>query len=151
MSALAVKRLDHISFTVGDLERSVAFYQRFGLELFKSYRCEGPDTDEGTATENAAMDIVWLRLSSGEGPMLELIRYLHYPATRSALNSRVGAAHLCFAVEDVVVVYERLRAEGIESLSAPHEDEFGVRWVYFRDPDGNVVEILQDPPPSSPV
>ena len=149
MSTVAVKRLDHVSFTVGDLSRSVGFYQRFGLQPIKSYSAEGSDTDEGTATTNAAMEIVWLRSESGNGPMLELIRYLNYPIDRSVLNSNVGAAHLCFAVEDVWGAYERLDADGIEFLSAPHRDEFGVQWVYFRDPDGNVVEMIEDPPGSA--
>jgi catechol 2,3-dioxygenase-like lactoylglutathione lyase family enzyme len=146
MSTVAVKRLDHVSFTVGDLNRSVAFYQRFGLQPIKSYSAEGSDTDEGTATTNAAMEIVWLGSEAGDGPMLELIRYLNYPIERSVRNSKVGAAHLCFAVEDVWSAYERLDADGIEFLSAPHRDEFGVQWVYFRDPDGNVVEMIEDPP-----
>jgi|SRR5450755_906885 hypothetical protein len=72
MSTVAVKRLDHVSFTVGDLNQSVvAFYQRFRLQPIKSYSAEGSDTDEGTATTNAAMEIVWLGSESGNGPMLE--------------------------------------------------------------------------------
>jgi hypothetical protein len=65
MSTVAVKRLDHVSFTVGDLNQSVAFYQRFRSQPIKSYSAEGSDTDEGTATTNAAMEIVWLGSESG--------------------------------------------------------------------------------------
>lgn len=139
-----VQRLDHVSFTVGDLDRSVAFYRRFGFEPLKQYRSAGADADEGTATTNADMDIVWLRLPT-ETVMLELIRYLNYPAERAAINSRVGAAHLCFAVDDVAGAYDELSSTGVEFLSRPHEDAAGTRWVYFRDPDGNTVELIQDP------
>jgi catechol 2,3-dioxygenase-like lactoylglutathione lyase family enzyme len=142
---MRVTRVDHVSFTVGDSERSVAFYRRFGLEPVKRYRSAGPEVDEGADTPNADMDIVWLALP-GERVMLELIRYIHHPAERSAHNSKVGAAHLCFCVEDVFGAYEELSADGVRFLSAPHEDEFGVRWVYMRDPDGNSVELIQDPP-----
>jgi catechol 2,3-dioxygenase-like lactoylglutathione lyase family enzyme len=140
-----VQRIDHVSFTVGELERSIAFYGRFGFEPFKRYVSAGPEVDEGADTPNADMEIVWLR-RPGERMMLELIRYLRHPAERSAPNSKVGAAHLCFAIDDVFGAHAQLSAEGIAFLSAPHEDEFGVRWVYLRDPDGNAVELIQDPP-----
>jgi catechol 2,3-dioxygenase-like lactoylglutathione lyase family enzyme len=58
----------------------------------------------------------------------------------------VGAAHLCFAVSDLRDSYDELRADGVEFLSEPREDQFGTGWVYMRDPDGNTVELLQDPP-----
>lgn len=148
LAVVKVTRIDHVSFTVGELERSIAFYRRFGFEEFKSYVSAGPVVDEGAATPNADMNIVWLR-RPGERVMLELIRYIHHPAARSAHNSRVGAAHLCFAIDDVYGAYDDLQADGIEFLSAPHEDEFGVRWVYLRDPDGNAVELIQDPPTPS--
>jgi catechol 2,3-dioxygenase-like lactoylglutathione lyase family enzyme len=141
---MEVTRVDHVSFTVGELERSTAFYSRFGFEPYKRYVSAGPDVDEGTATENADMEIVWLKHPLG-GPMLELIRYMNYPAERSALNSRVGAAHLCFATSDIAAAQEELRTAGAQFLSAPHQDEFGMRWVYLRDPDGNAVELVQDP------
>ena len=139
-----VHRLDHVSFTVGELDRSIAFYRRFGFEPLKRYPQAGPDVDEGTATANADMDIAWLGRPT-ESVMLELIRYLNYPADRAATNSRVGAAHLCFAVDDIAAAYDELCSAGMEFLSQPHQDAAGTRWVYLRDPDGNTVELIQDP------
>jgi catechol 2,3-dioxygenase-like lactoylglutathione lyase family enzyme len=143
-----VQRVDHVSFTVGDVERSMVFYGRFGFEQYKRYVSAGPEVDAGADTRRADMDIQWLKHPLG-GPMLELIRYVHHPADRSAHNSRVGAAHLCFAIDDVVGAHAELSADGLEFLSDPNEDEFGVRWVYLRDPDGNAVELIQDPPAPS--
>lgn len=140
-----VRRVDHLSFTVGDLERSAEFYGRFGFEPLKHYTSAGPEVDEGADTERADMDIQWLQHPLG-GPMLELIRYVHHDAGRAAHNSKVGAAHLCFCVEDVSAAFGALVSDGVEPLSDPHEDAFGVRWVYLRDPDGNAVELIQDPP-----
>ncbi len=141
---MRVLHLDHVSFTVEDPQRSAQFYQRFGFEPFKEYFAAGPDVDEGTDTVDADMNIVWLR-RPGEHTMLELIQYVNHGGGPAALNSKVGAAHLCFQVEDVDASYAELRAEGIRFLSAPHEDKFGVHWVYMRDPDGNTVEMLQLP------
>ena len=145
-----VQRVDHISFTVGEIDRSVAFYERFGFTRVKRYVSAGPEVDAGADTERADMDIQWLRHDLG-GPMLELIRYLHHPVNQAAHNSNVGAAHLCFAIDDVFSAYQDLSDAGVTFLSPPNEDEFGVRWVYLRDPDHNAVELIQDPPEASPV
>lgn len=139
-----ILRMDHVSFTVGDLQRSTDFYTRFGFEPLKRYASAGPDVDEGSETEKADMDIQWLRHPLG-GPMMELIRYVHHPAGRSVHNSKVGAAHICFSVEDISAAFDVLVSQGVEPLSDPHEDESGLNWVYLRDPDGNVVELIQDP------
>jgi catechol 2,3-dioxygenase-like lactoylglutathione lyase family enzyme len=139
-----IVRIDHVSFTVADLESSARFYERLGFERFKDYLSAGPAAEEGTGTPGAEIEIQWLRHPEGEA-MLELLRYREQPTEPAAHNSQVGAAHLCICVEDVNAEHQRLSGEGVTFVSPPHEDEFGVVWVYMRDPDGNVVELLQDP------
>ena len=141
---MKIVRIDHFSFTVADLERTTEFYERLGFEPFKDYVSAGPDAEEGTGTPGAEIEIQWLRHPEGEA-MLELLRYRDQTAGTAAHNSAVGAAHLCLCVGDVASEHQRLEGEGVEFVSPPHADEFGVRWVYMRDPDGNVVELLQDP------
>jgi catechol 2,3-dioxygenase-like lactoylglutathione lyase family enzyme len=139
---MKVKNIDHMSFTVADMERSLAFYQRLGFEPDKRYISTGPDAAEGTDTPEADIDVGWLRHPEG-GPMLELLRYQNKAAGRSVHNSEVGAAHICLNVEDVEAAYADLKCGGVPFVSAPHSDQYGVTWVYMRDPDGNVVELLQ--------
>jgi catechol 2,3-dioxygenase-like lactoylglutathione lyase family enzyme len=136
--------IDHMSFTVSDLDETNAFFGKLGFEPVKRYVSAGPEADEGTETPDANIDISWLAHPQG-GPKLELLRYQNQPTGRAAHNSQVGAAHLCIRIEDVNSEYERLSGEEVTFVSAPHEDEFGVVWVYLRDPDGNVVELLQEP------
>jgi catechol 2,3-dioxygenase-like lactoylglutathione lyase family enzyme len=141
MTNLDVKRLDHVSYTVSDLDRSVAFYAQFGYEPVNRYAASGPELDVAVATENADMDIQVMRRP--DGGMLELISYVRQPSERAARNSVVGAAHLAFVVGDIQAAYEELTAEGVEFLSEPNTDRYGERWVYFRDPDGITVELMQ--------
>ncbi len=136
--------IDHMSFTVSDLEASNEFFAKLGFEPLRRYVSAGPAADEGTGTVDADVDISWLGHPQG-GPKLELLRYQNEPAGKAAHNSQVGAAHLCLRVEDVNAEYERLSGEGVTFVSAPHSDEFGVVWVYMRDPDGNAVELVQEP------
>jgi catechol 2,3-dioxygenase-like lactoylglutathione lyase family enzyme len=142
--SMKIKRFDHFSFTVADLADSNEFYERLGFEPHKSYISAGRDAEEGTETKDAEIEISWLRHPDG-GPMLELLRYRNMPVSAAAHNSTVGAAHICLCVEDVNSEVDRLRSEGVTFVSPPHSDDFGVIWVYMRDPDGNVVELLQDP------
>jgi catechol 2,3-dioxygenase-like lactoylglutathione lyase family enzyme len=141
---MKVKDIDHMSFTVADVDRSSAFYQQLGFEPHKRYVSAGRDAEEGTDSPGADIDIGWLRHSQG-GPMLELLRYQNCPAGTAAHNSEVGAAHMCVRVEDVLSAYDELTRAGVSFVSAPHTDQYGVSWVYMRDPDGNVVELLQTP------
>jgi catechol 2,3-dioxygenase-like lactoylglutathione lyase family enzyme len=136
--------IDHMSFTVSDLEMTNAFFAKLGFEPVQRYVSSGPAADEGTGTDDADIDISWLSHPQG-GPKLELLRYQNEPTGKAAHNSQVGAAHLCLRVENVNAEYERLSSEGVTFVSAPHADEFGVVWVYMRDPDGNVVELIQEP------
>ena len=148
MSAIEVRRVDHVSYTVGDVDRSVAFYARLGFEPVNRYAEAGPHVDRGAGTENADMDIQLLR-HAVDGLMLELIRYIHHPAERAARNSVVGAAHMGFVVADMDSAYAALVADGVEFLSAPNVDQYGEKWVYMRDPDGIAVELMQPSPDSA--
>lgn len=141
---MKIVRVDHVSFTVAELERSTRFYEQLGFERFKDYVSAGADAEEGTDTPGAEIEIQWLRHPEGE-TMIELLRYRDQPTDPAVHNSQVGAAHLCLCVEDVDSEYERLSGEGVTFISAPHRDDHGVAWVYMRDPDGNVAELVQDP------
>jgi catechol 2,3-dioxygenase-like lactoylglutathione lyase family enzyme len=141
---MRVKRIDHVSFTVGDVDASASFYEQLGYRRTKRFVSAGPQVDEAAQIDHADMEIQWLEHPAG-APMLELIRYIKHPAERAAHNSKVGAAHLCLAVEDLLQAYAELSEAGVEFNSEPNTDDFGMRWVYSRDPDGNVLELVQDP------
>jgi catechol 2,3-dioxygenase-like lactoylglutathione lyase family enzyme len=141
MTNLDVKRVDHVSYTVSDIDRSVDFYSKFGYRPVNRYAASGPELDVAVATENADMEIQVMRRP--DGGMLELISYVRQPSERAARNSVVGAAHLAFVVGDIQAAYEELTADGVEFLSEPNTDRYGEKWVYFRDPDGITVELMQ--------
>ena len=148
MSAIEVMRVDHFSYTVGDIDRSLAFYAKLGFEPVNRYAEAGPHVDRGAATENADMDIQLLR-HGADGVMLELIRYTRHPARRAPRNNVVGAAHIAFVVADMDSAYAALVADGVEFLSEPNTDQYGEKWVYMRDPDGIAVELMQPAPGSA--
>ena len=51
----------------------------------------------------------------------------------------------CTGADDVDVVYEELKAKGVEFMSAPRNmPGWFMRCVYFRDPEGNLFEISSE-------
>jgi catechol 2,3-dioxygenase-like lactoylglutathione lyase family enzyme len=56
-----------------------------------------------------------------------------------------GWRHLAFQVDNVDQTYQRLQAEGVEFLTEPFTyDPPGYRIAFFRDPEGNILELYQD-------
>ncbi len=53
-----------------------------------------------------------------------------------------GLRHLAIAVSDFDAVYSRLKAMGVPFVSEP-VDSKGVKLVFFTDPDGNYLHLLQ--------
>lgn len=45
-------------------------------------------------------------------------------------------------VDDVDAAYERVRAAGAEIVHPLQDEQWGVRRFFFRDPDGNVVNVV---------
>lgn len=53
-----------------------------------------------------------------------------------------GITHICLEVEDIQGEYERLKAAGMP-FNCPPQSQEGSSMVYGRDPDGNVVELIE--------
>ena len=138
--------VDHVSFTVSDMDRSLTFYgEGLGFELLSDRTVEGKFPETVTALEGARMRIAHLQ---AHGQRLELIEYLapkgQSPAPRTC---DVGSAHICFIVDDIGGVMEKLRSCGARFVSeamavvgGPNE---GNQMVYFLDPDGIPMELTQ--------
>jgi catechol 2,3-dioxygenase-like lactoylglutathione lyase family enzyme len=135
----SIQGIHHVSLTVADVDRSIAFYRRFGLELETRGDTSGPDVEEGTGVPGAELDEAFL---SGANVRLELIRYKDMESRKAPGNNTVGSAHVCFLVQNMHEVYEELRGAGVEFVSAPHR-QGKLDWVYLKDPDGITVELLE--------
>ena len=59
--------------------------------------------------------------------------------------AKPGLSHICFQVDDCHAEFERLKAAGMTFHASALKMPGGGVFAYGRDPDGNVVEILQLP------
>ena len=142
----------HVGLTVADLDRSVAFYRDvLGLEFQGELFMEGPETELLFARPGTRARVAYLR-GKGllEGPPVELIQFVPPDILREPGDLfRSSISEICFQTADIRAAYETLRARGVEFLSEPQafdfsKDGFGKSLaVYFRDPDGIILELMQ--------
>lgn len=132
MLPFALKNIDHLVLRVASLERSIAFYESVvGCQVVKRRD-----------------DLGLVHLGAGRS-LIDLV----------SLDGRLGALggagpgregrnvdHLCLRIEpfDAQALIAHLRACGVEPLG-PVKDNFGAEGIgpslYFKDPDGNVIEF----------
>jgi catechol 2,3-dioxygenase-like lactoylglutathione lyase family enzyme len=140
----------HVGITVRDLDKSVHFYHDLlGLEITTepSPWFEEPELGHGVGVPGAALRQVCLRLGD---TMLELLEYRTPPSgtERPLLSHCLGASHVAFQVDDIAASKAELERKGVQFYSDVNVVDEGVlagwRWVYFADPDGYPLELVEN-------
>ncbi len=140
--------VNHTSFTVSDLDRSISFYRNFlGLELISLTGRDPAFSEKVTGIPGANLKIAYLQ---APGHRLELIQYLSPSGEKlDCRTNNIGSAHLAFNVDNLPALYADLKAKGVqfksEPLEVPAGPNKGTMAVYFTDPDGITLEFLQAP------
>lgn len=143
-----------IGIVCRDLPRLRRFYEdALGL-AFVSELQVGADKAAASALSSQAYTVVRLQASSGE--RIKLLQ-AQGAATESAqgphagqglprhILDRSGLAYLTFIVEDIDAAIDRLSAAGVEWMTGTERVEVrpGVYLAFCRDPEGNVLELVQ--------
>ncbi|MFB6185144.1 MAG: VOC family protein [Haloarculaceae archaeon] len=131
----------HVGVTVADLDRAVDFYRDvLDLNVLDRFEVAGEAFATGVGVENATGRFAHL---DGGGARVELVEYdpVGADATGGAIND-TGAKHLGLAVEDLDVRYEEL-PDDVETVSEPQTTASGTRICFLRDPEGNLVELIE--------
>jgi catechol 2,3-dioxygenase-like lactoylglutathione lyase family enzyme len=82
-------------------------------------------------------------------PYGERIKLLAAPSTTTGgpgewLLARAGLAYVTFIIRGIDDWYARLKARGIRVASdGPVENRPGLRVLFFKDPEGNVLELVE--------
>jgi lactoylglutathione lyase len=128
---VALAGLDYTVLLVQDLERSLAFYVDL-LRLPLDHR-SGPYAQLRTGSTRLA-------LFEREAMGRTLGRRLR-PPDADAPGFEIG-----FKVADVDAVFAELTAAGAAVEMPPTDRPWGQRTAYLRDPDGHLIELVQDAP-----
>jgi lactoylglutathione lyase len=143
-----IKGFNHVSFTVSDMGRSLAFYRDLlGMTLEADREIQGPHISQITGFSGARLRAANLRLG---GLMVELIQYREPVGEQPSLRTcNVGNAHVGFDVEDLPRLVQELSAKGVsfrsEPVAIPSGPLKGGYVVYLSDPDGITLEFIQRP------
>jgi glyoxylase I family protein len=141
-----IRGIHHTAISTGDLDRALRFYRDLlGFEeIFSSAWEVGTEVaDHITGLQGSAARLSMLRAGNA---CIELFQYTS-PRPKPGEPLRPvcdhGITHICLDVTDIEAEYERLKAAGMPFHCPPQEVEGGIRATYGRDPDGNVVELLE--------
>ena len=158
---MTIAGVHHVSFTVIDLERTVAFYRdvvgmclvgrkrRRAADLGTALFGGGPAEEAAGAAAGApgAAEILIADMELG-GTRVEFIQYVApasapYPGDPSV----AGSAHIAISTRDIEREYRRLQVAGVRFhtpvRTVRDPDRPVWRWCYFRDPDGICVELVE--------
>ena len=146
-AAIQIRGFNHTSFTVGDLDRMIAFFvDGLGFRLLS----RGPRDDaliaRMTGIAGASLEIAFVEAA---GQRIELISYFG-PPDRTVVRSRLcdsGSAHVGFDVDDADAAVAMARRYGFELageiINIDAGPNRGRRVCYVRDAEGITVEFLQ--------
>jgi glyoxylase I family protein len=145
-------RYHHTNIVARDPERLGAFY----VEVFGCVRT-GQDRDlggewleRGTGLPGARVRGFHLRLPGhgDEGPTVEIFSLDEMTDRIPSVVNRPGLMHVAFSVDDIHATLERFVKAGGSKLGEPVEAPAArgvprAGFVYARDPEGNIVELLE--------
>lgn len=142
-----IKGFNHSGFVVRDLEKMVAFYtQALGLEVLREVETVAPPEGDHTGIPGARRKLVFVG-KAGDSHALELVHFIEPPSPEGHLDRhQLGAAHVCFNVEDLEGLYDRLKAQGVRFVTPPkwrQTPQGSVGICYAQDPEGNYLEFIQ--------
>jgi len=131
----------HYGVTVTDLETAVAFYRdTLGLDVLDRFSVSGEAFATGVGVPGATGSFA--HLDAG-GARVELIEYEPVGDDRRGGDvNDPGATHLGLSTDDLDAFYAGLPGD-VETISEPQTTASGTRICFFRDPDGNLVEVLE--------
>src|SRR5689334_10702605 len=144
---MTIKRLDHVSVVVDDLDAAVAFFTALGMTVEGKAPIEGAWVDRINALDGVRVDIVMMRTPDGHG-RLELTKFRNPPLVELepaiAPPNAPGLRSVMFTVDSVDETVARLRAHGAELVGevAQYEDKY--RLCYVRGPAGIIVSLAEE-------
>lgn len=154
---MKITGVHHFSFSVTNLDRTIEFYEKvLGVQVRSrgrnKYETLGRalfGTKWGVDQPQADLELAFIQLGENR---IEFIEYKDPKAQPYHKNPSIaGSAHLSLKVDDIEGIRKKMEAAGVEFHSPINtymeEGKGELKWCYFRDPDGIVLELVQQDEP----
>ena len=127
-------QVDHFAFSVSDLDVAIKFYQDV-LEL----KLLSKNVDE-----NHHEAFAFLELEGGNLELLQLMDKNNKPVPFEKSEVKEPfCPHLALKCEDLDELVLELTKKKVEIVKGPLEIPGMVKWLYFADPDNNIIEFVE--------
>ena len=141
-----LKKINHINVVVSDLDEAKSFFILLGFTVGDESELSGEWISSIVGLPNVMARYATLKLPGTE-INLELIEYTNPPSERDpdmGKANQMGFRHIAFEVENIDEMVQGLKDKDIKFISSIHTYlKTGKRLVYFRGPDGILLELAQ--------
>lgn len=143
--------LHHTAITTTRYSELLVFYTDvLGGELVREMQWDHGqnELDARTGLQDSAGRVALLRFGSG---FFEIFEFSHpvQPPSEPPILTDTGLTHFAFSCDDCMAEYQRLLDAGMTFNAPPWRTPAGGVFTFGKDPDGNMIEILQPAPDAS--
>ena len=150
----AVNGVDSVVISVSDMARAVAFYTHvLDFRVVSDREAAGSDYEHLLGVFGARIRVVRLQLGDEAIELLEFLAPRGRPLPADLRSNDHAFQHVAIIVSDMDKAYARLRQNHVEHASTGPQllpdwnpNAGGISAFYFRDSEGNFLEILHFPP-----
>ena len=148
-----VRSIDSIGIPVTDLDRSVEFYSKVLTFQKESEReVAGTEYEQLFGVFGLRLRTARMRLGNEHIELMQFLAPRGRPTPTDFHSNDVWFQHVAIVVSNMDQAYARLRSFKVEHASSGPQrlpdwnpNAGGIKAFYFRDPDGNHLEILEFP------
>ncbi len=141
-----VRRFDHLTITVRDLDRARRFFGLLGFKETIAVVITGEPFASYMGVPGIEADHVTLVLENASPRTeIQLLHYRHPEASADPQTGdlhRIGFNHVCFATDDIEAEIRKMRENGFETRG-DFLDFHSRKLVFLDGPEGVVVELSQ--------
>jgi catechol 2,3-dioxygenase-like lactoylglutathione lyase family enzyme len=149
----AVQEVDSVTITVREMDRALAFYEDvLGFEKVSDVEVAGAAYDQLLASSGLRLRIARMRLGDEFIELMRVIAPEGRPIPADSRSNDLWFQHIAIITPDMARAYAWLRDHEVRHSSpAPQRlpdwnpNAGGIEAFYFKDPDGNNLEVLAFP------
>jgi catechol 2,3-dioxygenase-like lactoylglutathione lyase family enzyme len=151
--AAVVEAVDAVGITVSDMDRSVAFYRDvLSFEEVSDIEVAGDAYEHLLGVFGLRLRMVRMRLGDEAITLIEYLVPRGRPIPVDSRSNDRWFQHIAIITPDMEGAYRHLRQHGVEHASTGPQrlpdwnpNAGGIKAFYFKDPDHNVLEVLEFP------